>query len=233
MPSAAQSSVNTLNTVDCMPAMPPIPTYNRSQEHVRSSPNPFVTGLNCTNPFTERTVCAGNLFKTETQEPKVTSQLRIEGSATYNSFPSLNAPSHSKGKPVCSVSTFEDDFFLQSKPSLGKNTNSKGWVTFEEEEDFSVKMKSFKCVTELKRVGSKKPAGFPDLLGTEQNTFLGSDFTFDNNWNKSSTDSFYMMPARRPLAPPIPSRITSNRSPVNPFVSLAPKGLPAQDFTER
>ncbi|XP_019331841.2 synaptojanin-1 isoform X1 [Alligator mississippiensis] len=233
LPSAAQSSVNTLNTVDCMPAMPPIPTYNRSQEHVRSSPNPFVTGLNCTNPFTERTVCAGNLFKTETQEPKVTSQLRIEGSATYNSFPSLNAPSHSKGKPVCSVSTFEDDFFLQSKPSLGKNTNSKGWVTFEEEEDFSVKMKSFKCVTELKRVGSKKPAGFPDLLGTEQNTFLGSDFTFDNNWNKSSTDSFYMMPARRPLAPPIPSRITSNRSPVNPFVSLAPKGLPAQDFTER
>uniref|UniRef100_A0A669QVD4 Synaptojanin-1 n=1 Tax=Phasianus colchicus TaxID=9054 RepID=A0A669QVD4_PHACC len=218
LPSATQRN-DILNTVSCMPAMPPAPTLNISQEHTRSSPNPFVTGLNRTNPFTERTLTAGNPFRTESQESKITSHLQ-EGHAAFNSFPSLNPPSSNTSKPVFYVDAPENSFCLRSRSLMVKNVQPKGWVTFDEEdENFHVKL--------------KKSAGSPDLLGTEKNTFLGSDFTFGNDWNKSSTDCFYTMPARRPPAPPVPSRVTSNRSPADPFTSLAPKVSPTQDFTER
>uniref|UniRef100_A0A8C3BGV1 Synaptojanin-1 n=1 Tax=Cairina moschata TaxID=8855 RepID=A0A8C3BGV1_CAIMO len=233
LPSATQRNYDTLNTVNCMPAMPPAPTFNASQEHTRSSPNPFVTGLNCTNPFTERTVNAGNPFRTETQGSELTSHL-LEGHAACNPFPSLNPPSRNTSKPVFSVGASENSFCLRSNSLMVKNVQPKGWVTFDEEENFSVKLKPSKSVPDFKRIGSRKTAGSPDLLGTEQNTFLGSDFNFDTDWNKSSTDCFYTMPARRPPAPPIPSRITSNRSPADPFTtSSAPKVSPTQDFTER
>nr|XP_047927317.1 synaptojanin-1 isoform X6 [Anser cygnoides] len=233
LPSATQRNYDILNTVNCMPAMPPTPTFNASQEHMRSSPNPFVTGLNCTNPFTERTVNAGNPFRTETQESELTSHL-LEGRAAFNPFPSLNPPSRNTSKPVFSVDASENSFCLRSNSLMVKNVQPKGWVTFEEEENFSVKLKPSKSVPDFKRIGSRKSAGSPDLLGTEQNTFIGSDFNFDIDWNKSSTDCFYTMPARRPPAPPIPSRITSNRSPADPFTtSSAPKVSPTQDFTER
>uniref|UniRef100_A0A8C2SXW6 Synaptojanin-1 n=1 Tax=Coturnix japonica TaxID=93934 RepID=A0A8C2SXW6_COTJA len=221
LPSATQRN-DILNTVSCMPAMPPAPTLNISQEHTRSSPNPFVTGLNRTNPFTERTLNAGNPFRTETQESEITSHLQ-EGHAAFNPFPSLNPSGSNTSKPVFSVDAPENSFCLRSRSLMVKNVQPKGWVTFDEEdENFHGKLKP-----------SKSSAGSPDLLGTEQNTFLGSDFTFGNDWNKSSTDCFYTMPARRPPAPPVPSRLTSNRSPADPFTSLAPKVSPMQDFTER
>uniref|UniRef100_A0A663E730 Synaptojanin-1 n=1 Tax=Aquila chrysaetos chrysaetos TaxID=223781 RepID=A0A663E730_AQUCH len=233
LPSATQRNADILNTVNCMPAMPPIPTFNTSQEHKRSSPNPFITGLNCTNPFTERTPNAGNPFRTEMQESEITSHL-LEGHAACNPFPSLNPPSSNTSKPVFSVDASENTFCLRSKSLMVKNVQPKGWVTFDDDDDnFNVKLKPSKSVPDFKRISSRKSAGSPDLLGTGQNTFLGSDFNFDNDWNKSSTDCFYTMPARRPPAPPIPSRITSNRSPADPFTSLAPKVSPTQDFTER
>ncbi|XP_074852996.1 synaptojanin-1 isoform X4 [Carettochelys insculpta] len=230
LPSAIQSNVNTLNTVNCMSAMSPVPTYSRSREHVRSSPNLLVTRLNSTNPFTGRTVNAGNPFRTETQEPEVTSQLLIQRPAAYNPLPSLNPPNPNRVKPTFSVSAFEDNFCLQSKSSIVQNAKPKGWITFEEE-DFSIKLKtSSEFVTGFERVSSKKPTGFPDLVGTEPDIFPGSDFTFDNDWN--STDSFYMLPARRLPAPPIPSRITPSISPAD-HIALTHKVSPTQDFTER
>lgn len=232
LPSATQRN-DISNTVSCMPAMPPAPTLNISQEHTRSSPNPFVTGLNSTNPFTERTLTAGNPFRTETREPEITSHLQ-EGHAAFNPFPSLNPSSSNRSKPVFSVDAPENSFCLRSRSLMVKHVQPKGWVTFDEEdENFHVKLKPSKSVPDFKQIGSRKSAGSPDLLGTEQNTFLGSDFTFGNDWNKSSTDCFYTMPARRPPAPPVPSRVTSNRSPADPFTSLAPKVSPTQDFTER
>uniref|UniRef100_A0A803XL22 Synaptojanin-1 n=1 Tax=Meleagris gallopavo TaxID=9103 RepID=A0A803XL22_MELGA len=231
LPSATQRN-DILNTVSCMPAMPPAPTFNISQEHTRSSPNPFVTGLNCTNPFTEGTLTAGNPFRTKTQESEITSHLQ-EGHAAFNPFPFLNAPSSNKSKLVFSVDAPENSFCLRSRSLMVKNVQPKGWVTFDEEdENFHVKLKPSKSVPDFKQIGSRKSAGSPDLLGTEKNTFLGSDFTFGNDWNKSSTDCFYTMPARRPPAPPVPSRVTSNRFPADPF-TLAPKVSPTQDFTER
>ncbi|NXT29356.1 SYNJ1 protein, partial [Syrrhaptes paradoxus] len=233
LPSATQRNADILNTVNCMPAMPPIPTFNTSQEHKRSSPNPFITGLNCTNPFTEKTPNAGNPFRTELQGSEITSHL-LEGRAACNPFPSLNPPSCNTRKPVFSVEASENTFCLRSKSLMVKNVQPKGWVTFDDDDDnFNVKLKPSTSVPDFKQIGSRKLAGSPDLLSTEQKTFLGSDFNFDNDWNKSSTDCFYTMPARRPPAPPIPSRITSNRSPADPFTSLAPKVSPVQDFTER
>ncbi|XP_068000618.1 synaptojanin-1 isoform X4 [Melanerpes formicivorus] len=233
LPSATQRNADILDTVNCMPPMPPIPTFNASQEHKRSSPNPFVTGLNCTNPFTERTPNAGNPFRMEMQEPQITSHL-LEGHAACNPFPTLNPPSCNTRKPVFSVGASDNTFCLRSKSFMVKNVQPKGWVTFDDDDDdFNIKLKPSKSVPDFKQISSRKSSGSPDLLGTGQNIFPGADCNFDNDWNRSSAEGFYTMPARRLPAPPIPLRTTSNQSPADPFISLAPKVSPTQDFTER
>uniref|UniRef100_A0A8U7MHC8 Synaptojanin-1 n=1 Tax=Corvus moneduloides TaxID=1196302 RepID=A0A8U7MHC8_CORMO len=220
LPSATQRSADNSKTVNCMPAMPPIPTFHSSQEHQHSSPNPFITGLNCSNPFTERTPNAGNPFRTETRESGITSQVLV-GPAASHPFPSLPPPSCNTSKPVFPVDATENTFCLRSKSLKVENIQPKGWVTFDEDENFNMKLKPSASVPDF------------NLLGTEQKTFLGSDFNFDGDWNKSSTDCFCTMPARKPPAPPVPSRATSNRSPADPFPSPAPKVSPTHDFTER
>ncbi|NWT01393.1 SYNJ1 protein, partial [Mionectes macconnelli] len=232
LPSAAQRNADNLNTINCMPAMPPIPTFHSSQEHKRTSPNPFVTGLNCTNPFTERTPNAGNPFRMETQGPGVTPQV-WEGPAVSRPFPSLPRPSCNTAKPLFSVDAAENTFCLPSKSLKAENVQPRGWVTFDEDENFNLKLKPSTSVPDFQRLSSRKSAGSPGLLGTEQKTFLGSDFNFGDDWNTSSTDCFCTMPARRPPAPPVPSRATSNRSPADPFASSAPQVSPIRDFTER
>uniref|UniRef100_A0A8D0H3M2 Synaptojanin-1 n=1 Tax=Sphenodon punctatus TaxID=8508 RepID=A0A8D0H3M2_SPHPU len=221
--STTENSVNTLNSVNCMPAMPLIPPSSKPQEHIRNSPNPFVTRLNSANLFTEKNISAGNPFSTETQEPEIASHFATGGPAAYNPFPSLNPPSYNS-KPTFCTNAFEDNFSLQSKSSVVSNAKPKGWVTFEEDYDFSTKLKKAADDTmEFKRVGSKKTAFIPNVLDTEQNSFVGSDFIFDDDWIRSSTNSLYTLPARPPPAPPIPSRITTTKSTTDPFTSLAPK----------
>ncbi|XP_056350867.1 synaptojanin-1 isoform X3 [Oenanthe melanoleuca] len=232
LPSARQRNADNSNAVNCMLAMPPIPTIHSSREHQHSSPNPFITGLNCSNPFTERAPSAGNPFRTETQESGVTSQVQV-GPAASHPFPPLPAPSCSTSQPAFPLGAAESTFCLQSQSLKVENVQPKGWVTFDEDENFNTKLKPSASVPDFKRLGSGKSAGCPGLLGTEQKTFLGSDFNFDGDWNKSSTDCFCTMPARKPPAPPVPSRATSNRSPADPFPSLAPKVSPTPDFTER
>ncbi|NWZ36625.1 SYNJ1 protein, partial [Brachypodius atriceps] len=231
-PPARQRNVDSLNTVNCMPATPPFPTFHSSQEHQHSSRNPFITGLNCSNPFTERTPNAGNPFRTETRESGITSQV-LAGPAASHTFPPLPHPSCNTSKPVFPVDAAEDTFCLRSKSLKVEKVQPKGWVTFDEDENFTTKLKPSASVPDFSRLGSGKSAGCPGLLGTEQKTFLCSDFNFDGDWNKSSTDCFCTMPARKPPAPPVPSRATSNRSPADPFPSLAPKGSPTHDFTDR
>ncbi|XP_041330457.1 synaptojanin-1 isoform X2 [Pyrgilauda ruficollis] len=228
LPSARQRNADNSNTVNCMSAMPPISTFHSSQEHQRSSPNPFITGLSCSNPFTERTPNAGNPFRTETRESRITS---LVGPAASHPFPPLPPPSCNTSKPLFPVDAAENMFCLRSKSLKVENIQPKGWVTFDEDENFNTKLKPSASVPDFKRLGSRKSAGCPGLLGAEQKTFLGSDFNFDGDWNKSSTDCFCTMPARKPPAPPVPSRATSNRSPADP--SPAPKVSPTHDFTER
>ncbi|NWX32957.1 SYNJ1 protein, partial [Notiomystis cincta] len=232
LPSATQRNADNSNTVNCMPAMPPIPAFHSSQEHQHSSANPFITGLNCSNPFTERTPNAGNPFRTERRESGMNSQVPA-GPAASQPFPPLPPPSWNTGKPVFPVEAAENTFCLRSKSLKVENVQPKGWVTFDEDEHFPGKLKPSASVPDLKRLGSAKAAGCPGLLGTEQKAFLGSDFSFDGVWNKSSADCFCTMPARKPPAPPVPSRATSNRSPADPFPSPAPKVSPSHDFMER
>ncbi|NWT75631.1 SYNJ1 protein, partial [Prunella himalayana] len=232
LPSARQRNADNSDTVNCMSAMPPIPTFHSSQEHQRSSPNPFITGLTCSNPFTERTPNAGNPFRTETRESRVTSQVLV-GPAASHPFPPLPPPSWSTSKPLFPVDAAENTFCLRSKSLKVENVQPKGWVTFDEDENFSTKLKPSASVPDFTRLGSGKSAGCPGLLGTEHKTFLGSDFNFGGDWSKSSADCFCTMPARKPPAPPVPSRATSNRSPADPFPSPAPKVSPTHDFTER
>ncbi|NXR76705.1 SYNJ1 protein, partial [Pycnonotus jocosus] len=231
-PSARQRNADSLNTVNCMPAMPPFPAFHSSQEHQHSSLNPFITGLNCSNPFTERTSNAGNPFRTEMRESGITSQV-LAGPAASHTFPPLPHPSCNTSKPIFPVDAAENMFCLQSKSLKVEKVQPKGWVTFDEDENFTTKLKPSASVPDFNHLGSGKSAGCPGLLGTEQKTFLYSDFNFDGDWNKSSTDCFCTMPARKPPAPPVPSRATSNRSPADPFPSLAPKGSPTHDFTDR
>ncbi|XP_037980044.1 synaptojanin-1 isoform X8 [Motacilla alba alba] len=230
LPSARQRNADNSNTVNCMSATPPIPTLHSSQEHQRSSPNPFITGLNCSNPFTERTPNAGNPFRTETRESRITSQVLV-GPAASHPFPLLPPPSCNTSKPLFPVDAAENAFCLRSKSLKVESVQPKGWVTFDEDENFSTKLKPSASVPDFKRLGSGKPAGCPGLLGAEHKTFLGSDFNFDGDWSKSATDCFCTMPARKPPAPPVPSRATSNRSPADP--SPAPKVSPTHGFTER
>ncbi|XP_011724542.2 synaptojanin-1 isoform X12 [Macaca nemestrina] len=218
LPSVTQSNVNTLSSVSCMPTMPPIPARSQSQENMRSSPNPFITGLTRTNPFSDRTAAPGNPFKAESQESEATSWFSKEEPVTINPFPSLQPLSHNEGKASSSLDGFKESFDLQGQSTL-KISNPKGWVTFEEEEDFGVKGKSKSACS--------------DLLGNQPSSFSSSTLTLNDDWNKGTNVSFCVLPSRRPPPPPVPLLLPGTSPPADPFTTLASKASPTLDFTER
>nr|XP_055135485.1 synaptojanin-1 isoform X9 [Symphalangus syndactylus] len=218
LPSATQSNVNTLSSVSCMPTMPPIPARSQSQENMRSSPNPFITGLTRTNPFSDRTAAPGNPFRAESQESEATSWFSKEEPVTISPFPSLQPLGHNKSKASSSLDDFKDSFDLQGQSTL-KISNPKGWVTFEEEEDFGVKGKSKSACS--------------DLLGNQPSSFSGSNLTLNDDWNKGTNVSFCVLTSRRPPPPPVPLLPPGTSPPVDPFTTLASKASPTLDFTER
>ncbi|XP_071071026.1 synaptojanin-1 isoform X8 [Dasypus novemcinctus] len=187
LPSAMQSNVNTLSSVSCMPTMPPIPARSKSQENMESSPNPFIPSLTSTNSFMDRTATAGNPFRVESHQ--------------RSSSPS---PEDS-----------EDSFDLQGQSTV-KTSNPKGWVTFEEEEDFGVTQKSKS-----------------DLLANQPSSFSGPTLAFDGDYNKGTNVPFCVLPSRRPPPPPVPLLPSTTTPPVDPFTTLASKASPTPDFTER
>ncbi|KAM9201023.1 synaptojanin-1 isoform 2-T2 [Dugong dugon] len=210
LPSAAQSNVDRLSSVSCMPAMPPIPARSKAQENTRSSPNPVLTTLTSTNPFTDRTAAPGNPFRADSQESEVASWSSKEGPVANSPSPSPQPLGPNKSKPSSSLDGFEDSFDLQSQSS-DKSSNPKGWVTFEEEEDFGVKPKS-------------KSACCPGSLSC-------SHLTFDDDWNKCTNVAFSVLPSRRPPPPPLP--LSGAAPPRDPFTAVASKASPTLDFTER
>uniref|UniRef100_K7ATT3 Synaptojanin-1 n=1 Tax=Pan troglodytes TaxID=9598 RepID=K7ATT3_PANTR len=218
LPSATQSNVNTLSSVSCMPTMPPIPARSQSQENMRSSPNPFITGLIRTNPFSDRTAAPGNPFRAKSEESEATSWFSKEEPVTISPFPSLQPLGHNKSRASSSLDGFKDSFDLQGQSTL-KISNPKGWVTFEEEEDFGVKGKSKSACS--------------DLLGYQPSSFSGSNLTLNDDWNKGTNVSFCVLPSRRPPPPPVPLLPPGTSPPVDPFTTLASKASPTLDFTER
>ncbi|XP_062944953.1 synaptojanin-1 isoform X3 [Cynocephalus volans] len=217
LPSATQSHVNTLNSISCMPTMPPIPAQSKSQENMRSSPNPFI-GLTSTKPFTDRTAVPGNPFRAESQESEATSWFSQEEPIIDSPFPSLKPLGHNKSKPSSSFDGLKDSFDLQGQSTV-KISNPKGWVTFEEEKDFYVKEKS--------------KSACPNLLGNQSSLFSGSDVTFEDDWKKGKNVSFCVLPSRRPPPPPVPLLSTGTSPPVDPSTASASKASPTLDFTER
>nr|XP_003824042.3 synaptojanin-1 isoform X5 [Pan paniscus] len=218
LPSATQSNVNTLSSVSCMPTMPPIPARSQSQENMRSSPNPFITGLIRTNPFSDRTAAPGNPFRAKSEESEATSWFSKEEPVTISPFPSLQPLGHNKSRASSSLDGFKDSFDLQGQSTL-KISNPKGWVTFEEEEDCGVKGKSKSACS--------------DLLGYQPSSFSGSNLTLNDDWNKGTNVSFCVLPSRRPPPPPVPLLPPGTSPPVDPFTTLASKASPTLDFTER
>ncbi|XP_007493342.2 synaptojanin-1 isoform X3 [Monodelphis domestica] len=226
LPSKSQSFAYFMNDENYLQAMPAVSAESISQEDRKSSLNPFVPGLNNTNPFTVRTTF-GNPFRSESE---VISQFPKEEP--------ISCPSSTSHLLSCNVSEallprdgFEDSFDLQNFSSAVQNSiKPKGWVTFEED-DFRVKAKSKDSATELKRVGSEKSAGCPDLLNSRSTSLPDSNFSLD--WNKNSTVSFCMLPSRKPPKPPVPVVTSNTTAPIESLTSLASKTSSTVDFTER
>lgn len=210
LPSATQSC-STLSSVSCMPTLPPIPARSNSQENMRSSPNPFLTSLTSTNPFTDRTAAPGNPFRAQSQESEATSWLCKEEPITDCPFPSLMPVGHNTSKSSASLDGFKDSFDLQGRSAV-KTSNPRGWVTFEEEEDFGVQGKSKSTCL--------------DLVGSQPGSF-------DEDWKKSTNVSFCVLPSRPPPPPPGPLLPPSTSPPTDPFTPLASKVSPILDSTER
>lgn len=209
LPSASQSSVNSLSSVSCMPAMPPVPARSKSQGSMGTSANPF-SSLPSRNPFTDRTAAPGNPFRAQSQESEATSWLLKEEPVPSSPFPPLLPLTHGMSKPSSSFDGFEDNFDLQSQSTV-KTSNPKGWVTFEEDDDFPT-------------AGTSKSV-CPALLGTAP---ASSD-----DWSKDAGVAFCVLPARRPPPPPAPLLPPSTSLPAGSCTTLASKASPTLDFTER
>lgn len=211
LPSALQSKVNSLSSVSCMLTMPPVPEQSKSQESVGSSANPFPS-LPSRNPFTDRTAAPGNPFRVQSQESEATSWLSKEEPVPNSPFPPLMPLSHDMSKPSSSLDGFEDNFDLQSQSTI-KTSNPKGWVTFDEDDDFPTKGKSRSV--------------YPDSLGNTATSF-------DDDWSKGTNVSFCVLPARRPPPPPpVPLLPPGTTSSAGPSTTLSSKASPTLDFTER
>ncbi|XP_029459440.1 synaptojanin-1 isoform X3 [Rhinatrema bivittatum] len=233
-PTATHKSVNPINAVSCTSTMLPSPAHSRSQENVRISPNPFTdamnAGINCTNPFTGRTAQTENPLMT--QELPVTAHLSAEGSMTCKALNDISPSEPRKNKSSFSAHQSKETFSLTTTSSTFENIKPKGWVTFDDD-DFSVKLTmSPKEMSEVKKPGSTQT--FPQRMNMEQNIFAGSNFAFSNNWDRNSSASFVTLPARRPPAPPIPSRsVTGTMSLTRPSTLFAPNVSSTQEYADR
>lgn len=217
LPSATQSNINTLSSVSCMPTLPPIPARSKSQENMRCSPNPFVTSLASTNPFTDRTAAPANPFRAKSEESEAPSWFSKEELVANSPFLSLKPLGHSSSKPSSSLDGIKDSFDQQSQSTVTVS-NPKGWVTFEEEEDYGK---------------GKSKSACPDLLGNQPSSSSGSSVTFASDWNKGPDVSGCVLPSRRPPPPPVRLPPPGATPPVDPFTALAAKAAPTLDFTER
>lgn len=129
-------NMNTLSSASCMLPLPPIPARSKSQERVRTSLDSLAAGLSRTNPFVDKSAAPGNPFRAEFQELEAAAWFSQEEPLPDRPFPTQNPLGHGPGQPAPSLEGFQDSF----KPSV-KLSNPKGWVTFEDEDDFGVKGK--------------------------------------------------------------------------------------------
>lgn len=210
LPSPTQSSTSAQSPVGHPPTLPPVPARSQPQESVRRSPNPFSTSAASANPFAERTAAAGNPFRAAPPRADAAPWFSEEEPAASRPAPPLNPSSPPAG--------FEDPPALRGWPA-GRTSHPRGWVTFEEEEDFAVRGKS------------RSPC--PDLLGGQPGSCPGPSGTFDSGWGGGTSVPSCAVPSRRPPPPPVPGPSAGPAPPGAPPTAWAPQGAPTLDFTER
>ncbi|KAM8813064.1 LOW QUALITY PROTEIN: synaptojanin-1 [Rhynchonycteris naso] len=215
---ATQSNVNTFSSASCMLTLPPIPARSKSQENMPCSTNPFIASSTSKNPFTDRTATPGNPFKAKSPDSEATSWFSKEEPVAHSPFPPLEPLGQDSSKPSSSTDGFKDSFVLQGQSTV-KISHPKGWVTFEEEEDFGVK--------------GKLKTACPDLLSKHPGSTSGCNVTFDDDWSKCTNVSSCVLPSQRPPPPPVPLLPAGTTAPVGPLTVAASQASPTLDFTER
>ncbi|XP_075449989.1 synaptojanin-1 isoform X3 [Ascaphus truei] len=207
---------NNTNSISFTPTMLPVPVRSGSQDSLRISPNPFVSGahaISSTNPFTERTANTGNPFQTP-DLPLIAQPLVPTG--MLDPFKAVNQPELQRNRPTFTLGPVEKSLSLPNKFSKLPDTNRKCWVTFDDDNSRTKLNTSPDNLVAFGHVGSK-------------NTSQQSGF--DNNWNTVATSSSFTLPLRRPPAPPPP--IPSRTKPAPPSTKSPTNSSPTQEFTDR
>lgn len=202
LPPATSSNISILSSVSCMPTLPPLPVRSQSQENVRCSPNPFAPAFPGTDLFAGRT----NPFRAPSRDAEAAAAQPVEP-VPCPALPPPGPRGQSSGKPPAQPPGFQDS----SGPP-------RGWVTFEEEEDFGV--------------SAKLKAACPDSLGPWPGPSSGPGVTLGDDWGQGTGVPTCVLPSRRPPPPPGSVLPAGPAPPADPFTALAPVA-PAVDFTER
>ncbi|XP_058645107.1 synaptojanin-1 isoform X5 [Onychostoma macrolepis] len=199
------SAPDTSSTPCLLP--PPVPSRSKSQETLRSSPNPFLTEAqprpNSTNPFT------GNLLPSPRRS--LTPDFYTQQQARSGLNRAMSAVVHSSTPPP----PFSRQQSLVPAPAAAPATQTQMWVTFDDDSDFlSMKAPS---------AGGTGPPLIPTASSIPfpqpQSSFPSSGFGMDSNWTSLPTSTFPTIP------PPNPTRTNT---------SIRNAHIPSRnEFTER
>uniref|UniRef100_A0A671RIE6 Synaptojanin-1 n=1 Tax=Sinocyclocheilus anshuiensis TaxID=1608454 RepID=A0A671RIE6_9TELE len=202
------SAPDTSSTPCLLP--PPVPSRSKSQETLRSSPNPFLTEAqprpNSTNPLTGNSLSSPRRsltpdFYTQQQAQEARSGLNRAMSAVVHS--STLPPSFSRQQS------------LVPAPAVAPAKQTQKWVTFDDDSDFlSMKAPS---------AGGTGPPLIPTVSSVPfpqpQSSLPSSGFGMDSNWASLPTSTF-------PTIPPLISTRTNT--------SIKNAHIPSRnEFTER
>lgn len=184
LPPATRSNISILSSVSCMPTLPPLPARSQSQENVRCSLNPFAPTVTGPDLFADRT----NPFRAPSRDTEVVARPL-------------------EPVPRAQPDGFKDSSDLQAQATVSAGP-PRGWVTFEEEEDFGVRAKS--------------KAACLDSLGPQPGPSSGPDVTFGDDWGQGTGVATCVLPSRRPPPPPGSLLPAGPAPPADPFTALAP-----------
>ncbi|KAI2659798.1 Synaptojanin-1 [Labeo rohita] len=202
-------SASDTSSTPCL-LVPPVPSRSKSQETLRSSPNPFLTEAqprpNSTNPFT------GNLLSSPRRSLTpdfYTQQQAQEARSGLNR--AMSAVVHSSTLP----SSFSRQQSLVPAPAAAPVKQTQKWVTFDDDSDF--------FSSAPPSAGGTGPPLIPTasslLFQQPQSSFPSSGFGMDSNWASHATPAFPTIP------PPISTRTNT---------SIKNTHIPSRnEFTER
>ncbi|XP_051539389.1 synaptojanin-1-like isoform X3 [Myxocyprinus asiaticus] len=186
---------------------PPFPSRSRSQETLRTSPNPFLTEAkprpSSTNPFN------GGLLSSQCRSltPDFYTQQQAQAGK-----PGLNRAMSALVQSSTLPPSFSRQQSLVPTAAPVPASRTQKWVTFDDDSDF---LQSGKVQSGPPLIPAASSLSFPQ----PQSSFSSSGFDMDSNWPSLPTSAFPAIP------PPIPSRTNTNIK--NPHIPSR------NEFTER